>query len=610
MKKFLNKRVFWFIIIPALFVILFLFILLKGFSDKGTKSKLPEPPASLQMSKPVAKQIQVAITEAGKNPTSESLGQLGMIYHSNTFYSEAKECYLLAIRANPNDWRWNYYLGYLFSELGEVENAVNHYRKVIELNPGDVYASYYLGEALVKQGNPEEAEKIFSNLAASDKTDFMKGDEVRNHLYPLKVYVQLSLARLLETSSRMDPAIEILKELITDYPDYGPAYRLLANIYAQQGKEKLSTENNQRANELCQFIPLVDPRIAQLALLSRSDEYILKQIDIAAFTSNQEWAKKLLDHALVFMPDNPFLNSKSIQFYLLYGFGDDINKKIDKHYSSFSNDFNELAKLASLFNKNGKYGWALMYYERCAVLKPGDTTILHNLAINYSNVGDAKKADVIIEKLLKDQPDDLKFLADAASIYTQLGENGKAQEVIRRIENLTPNDPVINKLKAGIALHDDNYQLADNYYSRYLQKVPNDIEALQYLGLRYIETKSWNKAINHYKNALGYFPNNPVFLEKLGSIYYDCPDIKLRDLTQAGSYLERAYFSIKSSIETRVSAGKNLAGIFAGEKKWEKAISIINTTLIMATRGNLPEQDIKLLTKTMEDYQINSLNKK
>lgn len=597
------------LVISGLIVLFIAVIHCKRSSDSALKYKLPELPEGVKMSGPVENQIEAARRQVVKSPTSGNLGQLATIYHSNVFYPEAKECYLLAIHADPDEWLWYYYLGYLCSELGETDQAVRYFTKASVLNPKSFYAGYYLGEAFVKLGNIPEAEKIFCRLGSSAETDSVPEGENRNNLYPLKVYVQYSLARLYMNTSRLDSARMILESVVHAYQDYGPAYRLLSGIYNQQGKDKRSIENNHRANELCQFIPPVDPLIAQLSILSRSDEYILKQIDIAAFSGNQEWAKKLLDHALIFMPDNPFLISKSIQFYLLYGFGDNINERIDRHYSAFANDFNELAKLATLFNKNGKYGWAIMYYERCKQLKPDDFTILHNLAINYSNARDLKNTEILIDKLLTAKPADTEFIADAASIYIRLGENDKAMSLIERIEKLTPGNPIINKLMAGVSLNENRDQLADHYYSEFFKKVPDDPEVIRYLGLRYIENKSWDTAIRHFGKALEYFPNNPLFIEKLGSLYYNCPDTRFRDLNLARYYLERAYLSIKSSAEIRISSGKDLAAIYASEKRWEQAISVINTTRILAMRAKYPDKEIQLLTKEMEEYKLKSSNK-
>jgi len=603
-----QKKKFRLIVLSGIIIVFVILVLSTLFNVNPVAEKLPKPPNYRRLTDPVAKQISRAIIKVKEKPTSDNLGQLAKVYHSNTFYKEAKECYLLAISSNPDEWSWYYYLGYLSSELGETENAVKYFSKAVELNPGALYTTYYLAEALVKQGNTEQAEKLFRDLVASKATDFKPGEEIQNNLYPLKVYAQLSLARLLITSAKRDSGEVILHSLIKDYPEYGPAYRLLANSYSQQGSEDLSTMNNQLANELCQFIPLVDPYIAQLTMLSRSDEYILKQIDLAGFTGNQKWAKKLLEHATLFMPDNPYLISKAIQMYLLYGFGEEINSKIDRHFNAFANDFSELAKFAALFNKNGKYGWALMYYERCSKLKPEDITILHNLGINYCNVGDFAKAKIIIEKLIKLQPESLKTLTDVATLFIRMGEKNQALQMIQKIEKLSPNDAVSTKLKAEIALQEGNSRSADQLYLSFLLKVPDDLEAIRYIGKRLLEEKAWNKAFTHFKKALDYYPNNPEFLEQLGSLFFTCPDTRLKNLGQARYFLERAYNSIKSSNETRISAGKNLAEVYAEDKNWNKAISVINTTRILALKANIPDKEIQAMVKMTMEYMSKSKN--
>jgi len=132
MKSFLDSGRIWILIIPVFIIMFLLVILLMRTPEKSSGIYLPEPPEGRTISGPVRKQIGIALEEAIEKPTHENIGQLGMIYHSNTFYTEAKECYLNAIQVNPGDWRWYYYLGYLCSELGETENAVTYYKKVTE----------------------------------------------------------------------------------------------------------------------------------------------------------------------------------------------------------------------------------------------------------------------------------------------------------------------------------------------------------------------------------------------------------------------------------------------------------------------------------------------
>ena len=133
---------------------------------------MPDPPQYSHLPKPMVPQIKAANKAAEKNPSSDNIGKLGIVYHSNVFYKEAKESYLLAISIDPNYCESYYYLGYLYSESGESWNVIKCLGKVLELNPSDSYASYYLAEAYFNSGNNEQAEKIFSRLAYSKNTDF------------------------------------------------------------------------------------------------------------------------------------------------------------------------------------------------------------------------------------------------------------------------------------------------------------------------------------------------------------------------------------------------------------------------------------------------------
>ena len=41
---------------------------------------------------------------------------LGMVFHSGSFYDKAAQCYKLTIKRDKSAWIWDYYLGYLSKE--------------------------------------------------------------------------------------------------------------------------------------------------------------------------------------------------------------------------------------------------------------------------------------------------------------------------------------------------------------------------------------------------------------------------------------------------------------------------------------------------------------
>ena len=88
--------------------------------------------------------------------------------------------------------------------------------------------------------------------------------------------------------------------------------------------------------------------IDNIALISRSDIYLLKQIDDAIRSNNFKWALKLIEHALKYIPDNKYLISKAVFGYFSMGMDKMALPYLDQHLKYFSDDFNELMDLADM----------------------------------------------------------------------------------------------------------------------------------------------------------------------------------------------------------------------------------------------------------------------
>ena len=595
----MNKKKYW---LPVTFILIFILLLVIIFYyfSSSLNSKLPIPPDYSKLLEAQLKQIKEANKEAGKNYNSDNLGNLGMIYHSNTFYEEAKESYLKAIEADSSDWRWYYYLGYLHSELGESEKVITYLKKVSEINPVLDYASYYLAEAYVNVGQNDEAEKIYTGLSLKD-TDAENFKKIRSNIFPLNAYAQFRLARLYLTASDLDKSMVVLRNLTEEYPDFGPGFRLLATIYSQQGKEDLSNENNIRATELIPFTAPLDTLIDELALISQSPEYVMKQIDITSI-SNPYWSKLLFERAYITMSDNAALLSKGIKLYLKMGVVDNTVEKLNKHIQVYSKDFNELQTVATIAFRKSYYKLASIYYEKCLTLKPEDFTSKFRFAMSQLKLNKAKESIDLFDKLFEENPDSLKILTAQVTAYLTLNDQPKALDVVNKLESISPDFPDVDFLRAKIAVINGDKKKADEYFLRAYQKIPDDVEIIQYIGQMYIEQKLWEKSINHYKNALSVLPVEAAILEEIGDLYLNCPETKFRNTGKAKYYTERAFYSLKSSLQTKISAGKNLSNLYASEGNINKALRIITLTLNMAQSARLPEAEIKEIKSVQQIY--------
>jgi tetratricopeptide (TPR) repeat protein len=245
-----------------------------------------------------------------------------------------------------------------------------------------------------------------------------------------------------------------------------------------------------------------------------------------------------------------------------------------------------------------------IYLEKCLVPDPKYGLIKFRLSLCYLKTGQVNESKKLVDELIADFPDSLNILSGVVSTCLMLKDINKATQVSENMGKLYPGNPEVFFVKAKIANAESNIKMADEYYLKALQGIPGDMEIISYLAKRYTDQKLWEKVFPLYKNALEKVPNEPVFLEQLGELYLNCPDVKFRNPDRARYYLERAFYSMKSKNFTRISAGKYLSKLFAQENMLDKAIKVINLTLSIANAGKVPETFIQELEDDLEVYRM------
>jgi hypothetical protein len=98
-------------------------------------------------------------------------------------------------------------------------------------------------------------------------------------------------------------------------------------------------------NAYNKFSPTLAILIDKITLESRSETYLLKQIDDALHSLNFKWELRLFDHALKYIPDSKFLLSKALFGYLFLNYGSKALPLIDQHLKYYNDDFRELMLL-------------------------------------------------------------------------------------------------------------------------------------------------------------------------------------------------------------------------------------------------------------------------
>ena len=579
-------------------------LLLKFIINNQLRSLIPEISNSNTLSQPVQEQISDALDNARSNPSSENLGILGMVYHSCANYEQAAQCYKLAIRRNKSDWIWSYYLGYLSMEMGESEAVIENFNRVIKKDPYVYLAWYYIGEEFKNLGKNDLAEEAFGQIITTKNKISASEESTRIDHFPLSIYAMFQLSRIYYETGRFDLAEKTLKEIIGADHSFGPAYRLLGNIYSTKGDTLLSNQYGVRANDLFVFTPPVDTLVDKLVLLSRSELFLLKKIDEAQRSIYSEWTLRLVNHAMQYLPENKYLISKAVEIYLWTDLNDQAIALIDKHISYFKESFSELKKIGMLFFLKGLYPQSMKYLTLASDLEPEDVEIQKNLAISYWYLGDKKKSHDIFNKLLEKNRTNPDVIADIANIlFFNFKESDKAISYLSILKQLSPSNPKVQKLSAGFAEKNGKFREAIKMYESSFRANPEDLTTIQYLGNLLIREEMWDKAIKHYREALENHPNEPDFLEWMGTLLIACPDSSLRNIEEGKVYAERAFLHMSSRPNIEVSAGRSLAYAYAKLGDKQNAILTIKQTINIARRENISQSYVAELEDLYRTFQ-------
>ena len=566
-------------------------------------SKIPELPESYSQSLAVKDQISEALAIAHKRPSAENIGMLGMVYHASAFYELASRCYNLAIAREQSEWIWNYYLGFLNMEMGNSDAVIENFKRVIELNPEVHHANYYLGEQNKNLRNYELAESLFKRAIVTPDTKSVSFDASRYDYFPLGTYAMFQLARLYMDTDRMELAEKTLKELIQSQRSFGPAYRILGNIYREKGDLKQSELFQVRANDLLVFSPPVDTLVDRLVLLSRSELYLLKKIDEAERSIYPEWAMKLTNHAINYIPDNKYLLSKAIRISLMLDLDEQAAGLADSHIGLFMDNITEMNNMGLLFFQKRMYPQSMKYLTRALEINPQDAEMWYCMAICYWSLGDQQKAQSILNDLLLKHKDNPDVLIELTNILFDLGEFEKANSQLSRLKQLSPENSKVLRMSGLVAQNNGDVQQAINFYESSFRNDPKDLATLRLLGNLLIQELSWDAYIKYFRTALEYHPNDPYLLERLGSMLITCPDPDLRNASEGRYYSERAFIHTTSRSMTLVSAGRSLALAHATLGDKQDASKVIQMTLNVARRENASPSYLKDLEEIARRIQ-------
>ena len=153
------------------------------------------------------------------------------------------------------DMPWFYNQGVVLENQGQIDAALDNFRKVVEMAPNNETALLNIGKALTKHGKAEEAVPILRQVCdlapnnpethVSLGTALLDVGDLEEAIKQLKKGIALkpnypnaynSLGAALARSGKLIPAVNAFQTAVSQNPDHAAAHNNLGSVLAQQGK--------------------------------------------------------------------------------------------------------------------------------------------------------------------------------------------------------------------------------------------------------------------------------------------------------------------------------------------------------------------------------------
>ncbi|MGB8490170.1 MAG: tetratricopeptide repeat protein [Bacteroidales bacterium] len=415
--------------------------------------------------------------------------KIGYVYMKGRAFPAAIQNFEEAIRLNPNYAPAYRELGQLYWRAGRLDQSKENFKKYLDLTAGNIPAKIKYVNSLFYAGDYDEVIKIVKEILAVDKS--------RGYMNRLAAYSYFE-----KKNPDYNKALEYMEELFKTVP---PEY-LLEKDYHYMARILLKKNQDypKLADELNSLNTRLDREKLRYSSASAAEKAKLKpaldelSAKVASIQTQVTAADKEIDRA--FVEYNKALNFKGPQGSITPSQRRALLSEMASSYYTFRK-FNDAAKT-----------WLKIVDPS----SPDNLAEYMQIANAYSLAANYKSADSVFNIVLGKSPDYLpaylRIARNSARMDPDL-KQGLAKPKFEKVLQIAQKDSVKNESDivealsylGYLAMKNDNYTLAKEYYQRMLNVNPNSKEnkIKAYNGLGYLETSEAGKE-KTLEGKLGY----------------------------------------------------------------------------------------------------------
>ncbi len=338
-------------------------------------------------------------------------------------------------------------IGDAYKKIGEVERALELFKKYLEVVPENVVIQGNLGDCYMKLEQFNSALKTF-------KTEF--------ELNKSNVDCMISMGNCYLSLKENEKAEHWYSKAVASNPNYVKAIYNLGNFYKRTG----------RADKAISYFSILEDKnsddIKHLFSIS-SCYYAMEEYETAMVylrriekrDPNNESALGMISHLLSVLGDE-----------------DEGHRYADKVMEINPNNHQVILTRANIYKTQAKYEEAIKYLKKYLECQPENVITYSNIGDCYKKMEDYPNAIENFLKYIPHYPDNLYSIGSLASCYKKIGDYDNAKFWYYKALDIESDNYIALSSLSGLLFEIRDYEEASIYYRKFLNRQPDNKFAL------------------------------------------------------------------------------------------------------------------------------------
>lgn len=321
-------------------------------------------------------------------------------------YAEAIRHYKLLVSMHPEKHNFQYNLASCYEMTEKYTYAIGILEQLTLLNPKSTLMALKLGNLYVKTNQPAKAKEVYERI--------MTQGTVSAEIY-------YEYAMICSLTGDLDIAEKILKKVIELDPNAAIARKDLGVIYLNKRLFDYAKDEFENAYRI----------------MPDNFDIIFEYASFLYATSDFTEALKFYEKALELAPENPDVLIFIALTELALNNMDNAIKHIESALKIRPEDSFIQFIAGKIYHLSKDYEKAQMYLIHSWETSP-NTELENLLGLNYFELGEYEKANVIFIKLIKESPFNTTLMLSSAKCYEKAGDLEAAKKTVTRILEIFP----------------------------------------------------------------------------------------------------------------------------------------------------------------------------